>query len=115
MDGLRVLLWGGADAAHAVRAMTALRPFQVLDGPLGAADLVGLRDGVLVELRGVGPAGLAVRFLDAEAAGRAWIAAHSFLWVITRWGRVEEAVLFGGGAEPLRFSDGRFRPMPRPR
>ncbi|GAA0508752.1 hypothetical protein GCM10011581_19180 [Saccharopolyspora subtropica] len=106
-----VFVWGAVSPDHAVRALRALRGFQVLDGPVGPADVVGVRDGVLVELRHSDPGGLLVRFEDGATPGRASIAAHSFLWMITRRPWVEEAVLTGAGAEPLRFHRGRIHRM----
>ncbi|MGP4018514.1 hypothetical protein [Saccharopolyspora sp. 5N708] len=104
-----VFVWGGADTAHALRALQALRCFEVLDGPIGPADVVGVRDGVVVELRYSDPGGLLVRFVDGRRPGQASIVAHSFLWMITRRAPVEEAMLVGPGIEPLRFRDGRIQ------
>lgn len=104
-----VFVWGSADTEHAVRVLEALRRFEVLDGALGSADVVGVRDGVLVELRHSDPGGLLVRFVDGTRPGRASIVAHSFLWMLTRRGAVEEAMLVGPGVEPLHFRDGRIQ------
>jgi hypothetical protein len=104
-----VFVWGAADTEHAVRALQALRRFEVLDGPIGPADAVGIRDGVLVELSRSDPGGLLVRFADGRRPGQASIVAHSFLWMITRRAEVEEAMLVGPGIEPLHFRDGRIQ------
>ncbi|PKW13578.1 hypothetical protein [Saccharopolyspora spinosa] len=104
-----VFVWGSADTEHAVRVLEALRRFEVLDASLGSADVFGVRDGVLVELRQIDPSGLLVRFVDGTRPGRASIVAHSFLWILTRRGAVDEAMLVGPGVEPLRFRDGRIQ------
>lgn len=82
----------------------------MLDGALGSADVFGVRDGVAVELRQIVPSGLLVRFVDGTRPGRASIVAHSFLWMLTSRGAVEEAMLVGPGVQPLRFRDGRIQP-----
>ncbi|MEV0696300.1 hypothetical protein AB0I53_00040 [Saccharopolyspora sp. NPDC050389] len=108
-----VFVWGSADTDCAVRVLQALHRFEVLDGPLGSADLFGVRDGALVEMRHSDPGGLLVRFTDGRRPGQAAIVAHAFLWMITRDASVEEAMLVGPGTEPLRFRDGRIqRPIP---
>ncbi|MCI2418642.1 hypothetical protein MOQ72_14475 [Saccharopolyspora sp. K220] len=104
-----VFVWGEADTEHALRVLQALRCFEVLDGPVGPADVVGVRDGVLVELRRSDPGGLLVRFADGTRLGQASIVAHAFLWMITRRALVEEAMLVGPDTEPLRFRDGRIQ------
>ncbi|MEV0053461.1 hypothetical protein AB0H34_23530 [Saccharopolyspora shandongensis] len=104
-----VFVWGAADTERAVRVLQALRRFDVLDGPLGSADLFGIRDGVLVEMRHSDPGGLLVRFTDGRRPGQSEIVARAFLWLITRGDSVEEAMLVGPGAEPLRFRDGRIQ------
>ncbi|MER7010555.1 hypothetical protein ABT324_03890 [Saccharopolyspora sp. NPDC000359] len=103
-----VFVWGSADTGRAVQVLRAVREFEVLDGPVGAADLFGVRDGVLVELRRSDPGGLLVRFVDGTRPGRAAVVAHSFLWMITRRDGVDEALLVGPGETLLRFRDGRI-------
>ncbi|MGW1680471.1 hypothetical protein [Saccharopolyspora sp. NPDC002376] len=104
-----VFVWGTADAERAVRVLQAMRGFEVLDGPVGATDLFGVRDGVLVELRHSDPGGLQVRFVDGTSSGRAVVVARSFLWMITRRGGVDEALLVGPGTTRLRFRNGRIQ------
>ncbi|MDA3628148.1 hypothetical protein [Saccharopolyspora oryzae] len=103
-----VFVWGAADTERAVRVLQAVRGFEALDGPVGSADLLGVRDGVLVELRHCDPGGLQVRFVDGTSPGRAAVVARSFLWMITRRGGVDEAMLVGPGAHGLRFRSGRI-------
>lgn len=104
-----VFVWGSADTGRAVRVLRAMREFEALDGPVGAADLFGVRDGVLVEFRHSDPGGLQVRFVDGTRPGRAAVVARSFLWMITRRGGVDEALLVGPGETRLRFRGGRIQ------
>jgi hypothetical protein len=126
----RVFLRGQVGISQTLGALEALRPLDVLDGPLGPADLLGVRDGVLVELlmeheegdcHGLPVSGLPVlvRFADGSARsgsgpGRAWTAAHAFLWMVTRRCEVEEALLAGTDSPPLHFRGGRIRPVLTP-
>ncbi|WP_249124364.1 hypothetical protein [Saccharopolyspora erythraea] len=112
MDGYRVFLWGWADSSLIARTLEALRPFDTLDGPVGPAELIGMRDGVLVEVTREGADATRVRFVDAGGPADAWTAAHSFLWVVTRRLPVEEALLLGDDTEPLHYREGRIRAVP---
>ena len=64
---------------------------------------------MLVELDDSDPGTLEVRFVDAHRSRRAWIAAHSFFWMVTRHPPVDEAILTGPGVAPLHFREGRIR------
>lgn len=125
MDGYRVFLRGPVKHRQVLAALESLRTFEVLDGPVGAVEIVGVRAEVLMEFvhrRGEKPwYGLAlaefpmmVRFSAVGEHGPAWVAAHSFLWMVTRRYPVDEALLIGPDTEPLRFRQGRILPVPAP-
>lgn len=123
MDGFRVFLRGQLSIDHAVTAISALRPIDVLDGPIGPVDVLCVRGDVLVELcrrhaetdrfgRCASDFPLLTRFVSTRRqAHSAWVAAHAFLWMVTRRPNITEALLVGPETEPLRFREGRIRPM----
>lgn len=122
MTGYRVFLRGEPRREHVLAALEFHHPFLACDGPVGPVDLVVVRDGVLLELQEdhdeVDPPEhdlvrypLLVRFTPADEQVRpAWLAAHAFLWTITRCGQVDEALLLGPDAAPLRYKSGRIVP-----
>ena len=120
MTGYRVFLRGEPSTEHVLAALELVHPLLALDGPIGPADLVGVRGSLLIELRedheetdhaGLARYPLLVRFVPAANEMSAWIAAHAFLWRVTRGGHVDEALLLGGDAEPLRYRRGRIEPL----
>ncbi|GAB3286061.1 hypothetical protein [Parasphingorhabdus pacifica] len=125
MDDYRVFLRGPVKHRQVLAALETLRTFDVLDGPVGTTEVVGVREDVLIEFvhqhrepDGDGPSSadmpMLVRFSSVAGPAPAWTAAHSFLWMLTRCYPVREALLVGHGIEPLRFRDGRFLRAPAP-
>lgn len=125
MDGYRVFLRGPVKHRHVLAALEMLQAFDVLDGPVGPVDIVGVRDDVLAEFvyrrreenwygLTVSEFPMMVRFCRVSDAGRAWAAAHAFLWTVTHRYAVDDALLIGADTEPLRFREGRILPVPAP-
>lgn len=127
MSEFRVFLRGPVNVRTVLASLEAVRPFDVLDGPVGPHAVVGLRDRVLVEIldrRGhgawFGPVlsryRMFARFVDVSDAepGRAWVAAHSLLWRAALCCDVGEALLVGQDTRSLRYFNGRIRAVPEP-
>ena len=101
--------------------LSALRlrhPFRACDGPVGPVALVVVREGALLELQedheevdaahALDRYPLLVRFVPIAEPGPARLAAHAFLWTVTRCGQVDEALLLGPDVAPLRYKSGRI-------
>lgn len=123
MGVCRVFLRSAISTGQLLDALEALRPFDVLDGPVGQVDVLGIRAGLLVEVvaahgdsHGSSATGLRrlVRFFavnNEPLRGSAWVAAHAFLWILTQRYEIDEAMLLSPVSEPLRYSGGRIRPI----
>lgn len=122
MDDHRVFLRGPVKHRQVLAALEVLQEFDVLDGPVGPVDVLGIRGEVLVEFvhqhrernrRGARAANLPmmVRFTSTAGSSAARTAAHAFLWMLTRRYPVREALLIGPDVETLRFRDDRFLPV----
>lgn len=118
MDGFRVFLRGQVNIEQALAVLEGLRPVEVLSGPVGPVDVFCIRDGLLIEFHHDHQDPdfpLLIRFIETDRClGRAWVAAHAFLWAVTRRAEVDEALLTGPDTEPLRFREGHIRPAPAP-